>query len=196
MIQRCTNQNEEHYDRYGGRGITVCSRWLNSFKAFWEDMGDPPPKMTLDRIDNSLGYSKSNCRWATRWEQSVNREDNVKLTIGGVTKSVASWAKEKGLDYSLVYYRKHTGGWADEDCLKPEKLKQPAIIRFNGKDYTPKEIAALTGISITSVHLRIKAGWSTEEIITRPNSQPYKRPGWKFTPPPTVQVDQLNHGQP
>lgn len=71
MIKRCRNPNAHAYERYGGRGITVCERW-HTFTNFYADMGDPPPKLTLDRIDNDKGYQPDNCRWATRSEQRLN----------------------------------------------------------------------------------------------------------------------------
>lgn len=72
MKQRCQNPNNTSYHRYGGRGIKVCKRW-QSFQEFYEDMGDPPKGLTLERINNSKGYSKSNCKWATCKEQANNR---------------------------------------------------------------------------------------------------------------------------
>lgn len=182
MFRRCLDPDFKHYNRYGGRGITVSEEWQQSFSKFYKDMGDPPKGATLERKDNDKGYCKENCRWATRLEQSVNRNNNVPMTVNGVTKSLAEWVKERGLDYNLVYYRKHIGKWDDEQCLQPKKLKQPVFLKYKGKDYSVKEIADKTGISITSVHLRIRNGWTVEEIINRPNSQPYKKPGWKFTP--------------
>jgi hypothetical protein len=74
MIGRCYNPKCKRYEDWGGRGITVCDSWLNSFENFYADMGDKPtPTHSLDRINNDLGYSKDNCRWATRKEQRKNQ---------------------------------------------------------------------------------------------------------------------------
>jgi hypothetical protein len=73
MIQRCTNPNDKDFDRYGGRGITVCDRWLHSFEDFYADMGERPPGLTLDRRDNEGNYEPGNYRWATWLEQAHNR---------------------------------------------------------------------------------------------------------------------------
>ena len=76
MKKRCINPNNKDYDKYGGRGITICDRWLNSFENFYEDMGDRPFKgAQLDRKENDKGYYKSNCRWVTSKQNNNNRRN-------------------------------------------------------------------------------------------------------------------------
>jgi len=77
MLQRCSNPKYNEYHRYGGRGITVCKRW-SKFKNFYEDMGDVPSGMSIDRINNDLGYYSENCKWSTCSEQAQN-SSNAKL---------------------------------------------------------------------------------------------------------------------
>ena len=80
MVQRCTNPNNKGYKYYGARGITVCERWLNSFDAFFEDIGKIPEKLEIDRIDNELGYFPGNVRITTRSENMKNRNYDIILT--------------------------------------------------------------------------------------------------------------------
>lgn len=72
MIQRCTNPNTKQFSDYGGRGITVCERWM-TFANFLADMGQPPKGNTIERRNNDLGYTPENCEWATRKKQQRNR---------------------------------------------------------------------------------------------------------------------------
>lgn len=107
MRRRCSNSDHLNYESYGGRGITVCERW-DSFESFLEDMGEPEPGMSLDRIDNNKGYSKENCRWISHVEQCNNRRNNIFLTIDGVTKTLTQWSRESGINYRTILRRLKT----------------------------------------------------------------------------------------
>jgi hypothetical protein len=117
MKRRCTSPADAHYSSYGGRGIKVCDRWLNSFENFLADMGKKPaPKYTLDRIDNNGNYEPSNCRWATRMEQSSNIRSNRRLLFNGEEKTVAEWARTLGTTSTVIFSRLRYG-WSVEDTL-------------------------------------------------------------------------------
>lgn len=105
MIDRCTNANHPGYANYGGRGISVSEDWKTSFSAFYRDVGDPPSGLTLDRVDNSKGYCKSNFRWATWREQENNRRNTRFLTFGGTTKPLSHWAESLGISYYALHRR-------------------------------------------------------------------------------------------
>lgn len=116
MRNRCSNPNGLDYAYYGGRGITFDPRW-HSFAAFLADMGEPPQGTTLDRKDNSLGYSKDNCRWATRTEQANNQRNNVRIEYEGKFYRIQEIAEIHGISYDAVRYRRNKG-WSPEQLIK------------------------------------------------------------------------------
>ncbi len=117
MRGRCKYKSSKLYHRYGGRGITVCERWDSSFANFLEDMGRCPEGLTLDRLDNDLGYYKDNCAWRTDIEQANNRGDNHHITIDGVTKTLMQWSREVGTCVGTIVDRIRRGKWDEAEAV-------------------------------------------------------------------------------
>lgn len=117
MIRRCYNKKSKSHKNYGGRGITVCKRWRESYSAFLADMGRKPTTgHTLERMDNSKGYSPRNCTWATLTEQNRNRRFNRLLTFRGVTKCISAWAEDIKISETAIRGRVNRG-WPTERIL-------------------------------------------------------------------------------
>ena len=105
MKRRCYSPRGAKYPRYGGRGIIVCERWLESFDNFLADMGERPAGTTLDRIDRDGHYEPSNCQWSTPRVQSNNFCRNVVIEHNGQSATIADWARTLGIDYYDLYNR-------------------------------------------------------------------------------------------
>lgn len=108
MMARCHNKNSKDYPLYGGRGITVCQRWHDP-KNFAEDMGPRPDGHTIDRIDNSCGYSPENCRWATAMQQHANKRNNKMFTINGEILHQREWCRRYDIPVSTFINRLNEG---------------------------------------------------------------------------------------
>jgi len=115
MLERCEKPSAKGYSRYGARGIRVCDRW-HDFSAFYADMGDPPPNMTLDRVDNERGYFPENCKWSSHYEQARNKRSTVLLTFNNETMCVKDWARKLGFNQSTLSQR-YRKGWSAEKIL-------------------------------------------------------------------------------
>lgn len=105
MRERCLNPKNPSYKNYGARGITVCPKWRDNFAAFVADMGERPPGMTVERIDNAKGYFPDNCKWATRSEQTRNTRKNINVTVGATTMCVTDWRTAIGVSRSAFAER-------------------------------------------------------------------------------------------
>lgn len=105
--QRCYNNNSKDFQRYGGSGINMCEEWKNDFESFynWAMNNGYKKGLTIDRIDNSKGYSPENCRWVTPKEQANNKRTCVYVTYKGETKTVSEFCRKFGLKTSTVYNR-------------------------------------------------------------------------------------------
>jgi hypothetical protein len=125
--KRCLNPAAVGYENYGGRGIKISDRWLNSFENFIADMGPKPtPSHSIDRIDNDGDYEPSNCRWATRKEQVANQRTRFTarlIEIDGVSKPAGTWAREAGLRRDTFYNRLNSGWPIEKLFTTPDRGK-------------------------------------------------------------------------
>lgn len=138
MKRRCLSKTSQDYHRYGARGITVCDRWMQ-FHNFLSDMGEPPEGMSIERVDNDLGYEPGNCVWATQTEQAFNRRSNRVLTIDGVSKPMSLWADEYGIPRATLRQRITGYGWDPERAVKTPLQRQGKRLAFcdtNGVELT------------------------------------------------------------
>ena len=116
MIARCHDPESKAYEYYGGRGISVCDRWRDSFEYFLKDMGDRPPGFSLDRVDNDGDYKPENVRWATRKTQARNRRSNHILKFNDREQPLAAWSEELGIS-SWVIQNRLKDGWSVDRAL-------------------------------------------------------------------------------
>ena len=116
---RCCNPQNYAYQRYGGRGITICDEWKNSFITFykWSIANGFDSELTLDRIDNNKGYSPDNCRWVDMKIQTNNTRRNKYLTARGKTQTLQQWCDELGFKSHQVVCGRLQRGWSVEDAL-------------------------------------------------------------------------------
>lgn len=122
MKARCLNKNHKHYHNYGGRGIIICDRWLESYANFLTDVGRAPgDDFSLDRINNDLNYEPGNCKWSTFSEQQNNKRTCRYLTFFGERKTLTQWAKTCGIDPRTLHYRAVNNWPCDRFFLKPNR---------------------------------------------------------------------------
>lgn len=164
MKSRCINQNDKNYRWYGGRGISICDRWSESFSSFIEDMGPRPTGHSIERIDNNGPYEPSNCRWASREEQARNRSNTKFLSIGGEKKPLAELADIHGLTYETVYQRKLRGA-SDEQALSHQHGNHK-YLTLGGITKSLTDWASATGIKKTTIRMRLQAGWPVQKTLT------------------------------
>jgi len=151
MKARCFRPTATAYDRYGGRGISVCERWRVNFENFLADMGERPHGTSLDRIDNDGDYEPGNCRWATPKQQTQNQRtaaNAVMLTMWGETRCVSEWARTLGMDDATIAYRINAG-WPVEKAL----TRAPA-----SRTQEIEEAAKVHGVSAATIRRWIRQG--------------------------------------
>lgn len=127
MKDRCLNPNNNYYQNYGGRGISVCQRWAGSFPNFLEDVGNrPSDRYSLDRVDVNGNYEPGNVRWATRAEQAVNKRNNVRMKVGDENLTVAEWCRSLSVAAATIY--RHLNAGRDMEWI---------VTRYRDPEYAP-----------------------------------------------------------
>jgi hypothetical protein len=171
MKDRCYNSSEKSYPHYGGRGITVCDEWRNSFEKFYEYMGNKPsPEHSIHRPENDGNYEPGNAVWATQEEQVRNRRNTKYMTYKGVEKPVAEWCNILGVNYDRVKHRL-LEGWDGDRAVDEEKNNETRYFEWKGQKYTVVELAKKFGLSKPVLSNRINLGWSLEKALTEPTGK-------------------------
>ena len=163
---RCFNPNVPEFRNYGGRGITMCLRWAESFEAFISDMGlRPSADLSIDRIDNEGNYEPGNCRWASKKTQANNTRANRKIQIGDETRNMSQWADSIGACREVIYKRIKRGKSGHDLVKKPFEAEK---IAFQGRSATIPEWSRINGIKKATLYWRInKQHWPLERAITQ-----------------------------
>ena len=106
MRNRCENPRKDNYPLYGGRGIVVCDEWRRSSRAFidWALCAGYEEGLQLDRVDNDGPYSPENCRWVTPRENGSNKRNNRRITLLGMSRTVAEWRDVLGISQFTLYW--------------------------------------------------------------------------------------------
>lgn len=130
MIVRCSESAKGKTRRnYFERGIRVCDAWLD-FATFYEDMGDPPPRMTLERTNGEKGYEPGNCKWATPKEQANNTRKSSFISYQGERMTVAQWADRIGIKQNTLLYRLRRGATPHDALTRPVQRRIWAVKRM------------------------------------------------------------------
>ncbi|MCA1066126.1 hypothetical protein QTG56_25435 (plasmid) [Rossellomorea sp. AcN35-11] len=165
--QRCTNEKNDRYAEYGGRGISVCVEWLDSFEVFkeWALKNGYNKDLSIDRIDVDGNYTPDNCRWSTNLEQSRNKRDSIIVTIKGVTKSLPEWSEDSNIPYKTLQARYYKG-------LRGEKLLAPMgyhneLLEINDVSKTANAWANEAGLPLSTIKRRYKRGVRGEDLLRK-----------------------------
>lgn len=182
MLARCYNPKERCYHNYGGRGITICDEWLNGkdgksgFECFyeWSINNGYQENLSIDRINNDLGYSPSNCQYTDLKTQANNTRQNINITYQGKTQTLIQWCEELDLKYSAIRSRITDYGWTPEEAFTRPLKEDPTLYPYKGKEYTLPQLAKMCGIQPKSLKRRIEEhGMTIEEAVETPSNIDY-----------------------
>lgn len=131
--QRCFNPNSNRYKNYGGRGISICDEWKNSFETFckWALGNGYKEGLSIDRIDHEKNYEPSNCRWTDEITQQNNRTNNTLYEYEGETHTLTEWSRIKGIK-PKTFCTRWRRGYRGQDLMKPTMTKSEVGRKYGG----------------------------------------------------------------
>lgn len=165
-MDRCFNRASKDFPAYGGRGITVCERWLNVEK-FFADMGDRPAGLSLERNDPNGNYEPSNCRWATPLDQGRTKRNNRKFVIDGEELHWAEISRRYGIS-ETTFMRRIDAGMSPDQAAKAPARGYSKTLTASGVTKTLAEWASEIGVTRKTIQNRIDAGWTPDQTVSTP----------------------------
>lgn len=179
MKQRCYNPNSRNYNDYGGKGITICEEWLNSYDSFkkWAfengyDSNAEQFECTIDRIDFNKGYSPDNCRWVSAQIQNNNKRNVISYEYNGETHTLYEWSVLLNFNCDRARRRLYDG-WTFEDAITKDHQRIAKTYTYNGESHTVGEWAEILNTTDKSIYTRLEKGWSIDRVF----SQPFRKRG-------------------
>lgn len=165
--ERCYNKKRKDYERYGGRGITMCPEWRASFRAFLQDVGPSPSvRHQIERINNDGPYAPGNVRWATALEQANNKRNNHFLEYNGRRLTISEWERLRGVKPGTLKQRA-LRGWSVEKILT-EPVRDDPVYAFNGRTLNISQWSRELGVRPGLLFKRLRLGWPIERILSEP----------------------------
>ena len=163
---RCLNPNCSRYMDYGGRGITICDEWRNSFENFrdWAFSHGYEESLTIDRINVDGNYEPDNCRWIPLSEQNMNKRNSHFLTVNGETHTLTEWSKITGISFSALKYRLKNGVSTDNIF---DELRKPTLYEYDGRKMTIDDWSKELGINKQTLYSRIYKGIPLDKEVRK-----------------------------
>lgn len=179
MKRRCDLETSKSYNNYGGKGISVCEEWINSYISFrdWSLENGYREGLEIDRIDTYGNYEPSNCRWITRLVNARNKKSTIFIEIDGETKTLQEWSEEKGFSPKTIRDRYKKGIGFDElfkptIVHKPPKSKPKVFVDINGVSKSLREWSEYSGINLKTIEFRYyQKGIKDEKLIEKPKQR-------------------------
>ena len=174
---RCTQPSATGYKDYGGRGIKMCQKWMESYDEFrtWAYSNGYNPEApygecTIERKDHNGDYCPENCCWANKKEQANNTRRNHYVTYHGRTMTIAQWSEELNIDQDKLWSRIYEYNMPVARAFSTNENLDETYLEYNGERHNLKEWSQITGIHVQTLSSRIhKLKWSVEKTLTTPS---------------------------